>query len=162
MAEGAGALRPLNDEFGNPGLQARPLSSIAFLLNLHSYFFLVRHRSFRPARDETVPHPSSVFCSMGGRPQRPTIAKSPFCFLLVRHRSFRLTEDETVPHPSSVFCSMGGRPQRPTICKSPFCLLLGRPRNCHTHRLRAPSISRPLRNGWESKLPGTPIPEPAY
>jgi hypothetical protein len=120
MAEGAGAFRPLNDEFGNPGLQARPLSSIAFLLNLHSYFFLVRHRSFRPARDETVPHPSSVFCSMGGRPQRPT------------------------------------------ICKSPFCLLLGRPRNCHTHRLRAPSISRPLRNGWESKLPGTPIPEPAY
>jgi hypothetical protein len=34
--------------------------------------------------DETVPHPSSVLCSMGGRPQRPTIGKSPFCFFLGR------------------------------------------------------------------------------
>jgi len=31
-----------------------------------------------------VPHPSSVFCSMGGRPQRPTIGKSPFCLFLGR------------------------------------------------------------------------------
>jgi hypothetical protein len=31
--------------------------------------------------DETVPHPSSVFCSMGGRPQRPIVGKSTFCFL---------------------------------------------------------------------------------
>jgi hypothetical protein len=29
-------------------------------------FILVVHRRCRPAADETVPHPSSVFCSMGG------------------------------------------------------------------------------------------------
>ena len=46
--------------------------------------------------DETVPHPSSVFCSMGGKPQRPTIGKSPFCFLLGRNFSRAEKAQKTV------------------------------------------------------------------
>ena len=44
-------------------------------------FFLVFHRLRRPTGDETVPHSSSVSCSMSGRPQRPTIGNSSSCFL---------------------------------------------------------------------------------
>ena len=41
-------------------------------------FVSVLHRRSRPTGNETVPHPSSVFCSMGGRPQRPTIGHRVF------------------------------------------------------------------------------------
>jgi hypothetical protein len=107
------------------------------------------HRLCRPARDETVPHSSSAFCSMSGKPQRPTIGKSPSRLLPVQrpfqttmrvppvprswgpgiihsslpHRLCPPARDEVVPHSSSAFCSMSGKPQRPTIGKSPSRLL---------------------------------------
>jgi hypothetical protein len=52
-------------------------------------FVSVLHRRSRPTGNETVPHPSSAFCSMGGRPQRPTIGHRvfpPSILFLVRAR----------------------------------------------------------------------------
>jgi Tfp pilus assembly protein PilF len=55
-----------------------------------SAVFLVSilHRQRRFTAQETAPHPSSAYCSMGGRPRRSTIDKSHFCFFLVAAFSF--------------------------------------------------------------------------
>jgi hypothetical protein len=83
------------------------------------------------------PDSSSAFCSMSGRPQRPTVGPRPFPFsILVSYQSSTGLAnphrgDETsasplrsVPDSSSAFCSMSGRPQRPTASHRVFPSLI--------------------------------------
>ena len=59
-------------------------------------FVSVVHPRSRPAKDETVPHSSSAFCSMSGSRRRPDIEQFSSRFFLVLHWRCRPTGDETV------------------------------------------------------------------
>ena len=99
--------------------------------------------------DETVPHPSSVFCSMGGRPQRPTIGKSPFCFFL-GHEFTRAPESRIATGSTGCGKTLSG-PQEVSgrdFSRAVMC--------CRKMRALAPGAT--LLN-WPNRL-AQPIPEP--
>ncbi len=67
---------------------------------MEGLFLSSPHRRFRPAADETVPHPSDVCCPMGGRSRnspRPFILLDlQFCFSLEMSWSLRVSLQKTL------------------------------------------------------------------